>query len=348
MEEYYKIVAYILGGLLGVCVGSFLNVVIYRTPLGMRLDKPDSHCPKCGYKLRWYDNIPVISYLILGGKCRSCKDKISFRYTAVEIANMLAWLASVWLFWDVSIVFACVCALASSLLICVFFIDLEHMLVFDRFVLMLLALGVVAVFFDPHYGWLSHVIGGVVGFGALYGVHALFYYGFKKDALGGGDIKLTGAVGLLLGWERLLLAMLIASVSASIILLIVSRKQAKAELAADGAEVLPDVQETQNVETLAQTQEAKSAETLVQTQEVQEMQGAEVLPDAQETQSDAGVEILPQTQMEAKENVLSEEETDVESNEKEYPFAPFLCVGFWVALMFGATIIKAYLGLLGV
>ena len=68
MEEYYKIVAFILAGLLGVCVGSFLNVVIYRVPLGMSLAKPDSHCPNCKYKLKWSDNIPVLSYLFLGGK----------------------------------------------------------------------------------------------------------------------------------------------------------------------------------------------------------------------------------------------------------------------------------------
>ena len=281
MEEYYKIVAFVLAGIVGLCVGSFLNVVIYRVPAGMRLDKPSSHCPKCNYTLRWYDNIPILSYIILGGKCRSCKQKISFRYTAVEILNMLAWLVSVWMFWEDSIVFTIVHALASSLLICVAFIDLEHMLVFDRFVVMLAGLGVVAVFFDPNYGWLSHVIGGAVGFAIFYGVHALFYYGLKKDALGGGDIKLSMAVGLLLGWQRLLLGVLLASVSASVILLIWARKRQQAE---------------------EQTQEAGEEE--------QEVDGDE-------------------------------------ANPAEYPFAPFLCAGFFLALSFGAPIIGAYLGLLG-
>lgn len=280
MEEYYKIVALILAGLLGVCVGSFLNVVIYRVPLGMSLAKPDSHCPQCKYQLKWSDNIPVLSYIFLGGKCRNCKQHIPFRYTAVELANMLAWLASVWLFWDDSKVFAVLTALATSLLICVFFIDLEHMLVFDRFVIMLAVLGVVSMFFDPYYGWLSHLIGGAVGFGFLYGVHALFYYGFKKDALGGGDIKLTGAVGLLLGWERLLLAIIIASLSACVILLIASRRASSAQ----------------------------------------------------------GEETSTHTEEESGENEVSA---------KEYPFAPFLCTGFWVAMMFGASIITAYLSLFG-
>lgn len=280
MDEYYKIVAFILAGLLGVCVGSFLNVVIYRVPLGMSLAKPDSHCPNCKYKLKWSDNIPVLSYLFLGGKCRSCKQPISFRYPAVELFNMLAWLGAVWMFWDLSKPFAVIAALASTLLICVFFIDLDHMLVFDRFVIMLAVLGVLTMFFDPYYGWLSHLIGGVVGFAFLYGVHALFYYGFKKDALGGGDIKLTGAVGLLLGWERLLLAIVLASLSACVVLLIVSRRQT-----ADG--FTPDEQ-----------------------------------GEAEDIHNDT-------------------------AQGKEYPFAPFLCTGFWVAMMFGVQILTAYLNLFG-
>ena len=270
MDEFYKVVAYILAGVLGVCVGSFLNVVIYRVPIGMSLAKPDSHCPKCNYRLRWYDNIPVFSYLILGGKCRNCKVHIPFRYTAVELANTVTWLLSVAMFWDENKVFAGVVALASSLLICVFFIDLEHMLVFDRFVILLLILGGVSTFVDPYYGWLSHVIGGAVGFLLLYGIEAFFYYVLKKDALGGGDIKLTGAVGLLLGWERLIFAMVIASVSACIILLLLQRKQGD------------------------------------ETSEKAEEDGA-----------------------------------------KEYPFAPFLCTGFWVALTFGASVIGWYLSLFG-
>ena len=281
LEEFYLIVAYVLAGLLGVCVGSFLNVVIYRVPKGMRLDKPASHCPKCGYKLKPWDNIPVLSYLFLKGKCHSCKTKISFRYTAVELANMLAWLACVWMFWEKSIVFAVLCAIASSLLICVFFIDLEHMLIFDKFQIMLGVLAVLAVFFDPHYSWLSHVIGGAVGFAFFYGLYAIFYYFLKKDALGGGDIKLTAVMGLMLGWQRLLLSLLIASVTGSIILVILSRRQSATEDLQDG-----------KVEEQDESQEA------------------------QEPQS------------------------------KEYPFGPFLCAGFWVALLFGAPIIQWYISLL--
>ena len=113
MDVYYLVVAYVFAGLFGICIGSFLNVVIYRVPNGMSVAFPGSHCPKCGYQLKWYDNIPVLSYLMLGGKCRGCKERISPRYATVELANMLLWLLSVALFWERSIVFACVAALGA-------------------------------------------------------------------------------------------------------------------------------------------------------------------------------------------------------------------------------------------
>ena len=100
MDDYILIVTYILSGLIGLCVGSFLNVVIYRIPNNMNLSKPASHCPKCDYQLHWYDNIPVLSYLMLGGKCRKCKQPISIRYMLVELSNMLLWLLAVYLFWE--------------------------------------------------------------------------------------------------------------------------------------------------------------------------------------------------------------------------------------------------------
>ncbi len=219
MEEYYRIVAMIMGTLLGLCVGSFLNVVIYRVPNGMSLSKPSSHCTSCGYSLRWYDNIPVLSYLILGGKCRKCREHISFRYTLVEIANALLWLLSVIIFWDASPIYACISALCCSLFICIFFIDLEHMLIFNRFTVSVAALGVAAVFFDASTVPLDHVIGAAAAaivFIALYGGSVLI---LKREGLGWGDVKLAAAAGLLLGWQKLIFAVLVASVSASIILL---------------------------------------------------------------------------------------------------------------------------------
>ena len=224
MQSYYLGAAYLLAAVFGLCVGSFLNVVIYRVPAGMSLAVPSSHCPKCKYVLRWYDNIPILSYLMLGGKCRSCRSPISVRYTAVEIANMLLWLLSALLFWQQSVAYAVICALASSVFICVFFIDLEHKLVFNRFVLALTVLGIAAAVVDPYYSAVSHIIGGVGGFGAFYLIAWLFERIRHKDGLGGGDIKLTGACGLLLGWQRLMLAVLCAAVVASVVWVILSRR----------------------------------------------------------------------------------------------------------------------------
>lgn len=108
--------------LVGLAVGSFLNVVIYRVPLGMSVATPASHCPNCNASLKWYDNIPVVSYCILGGKCRSCKTHIPFRYTIVELANMLLWIVCVARF-SGNVIYGGVVALAISVCICVFFID---------------------------------------------------------------------------------------------------------------------------------------------------------------------------------------------------------------------------------
>ena len=164
MQQFYFICACVLSGILGLCVGSFLNVVIYRVPNGMSIAKPNSHCPTCKYELRWYDNIPVISYLMLGGKCRSCKTHISFRYTAVEIANTLLWLLCALLFWRQSIPLACINMAVSSIFICIFFIDLEHKIIPDRFQVMLLVLGIASCFFDKNVFWGSQLIGGIAGF----------------------------------------------------------------------------------------------------------------------------------------------------------------------------------------
>ncbi len=215
----FDIYAYVLFGVLGLCIGSFLNVVIYRLPRGMSLAKPDSHCTSCNYFLKWYDNIPVLSYLLLGGKCRKCKAKISPRYMLVEIFTCLCYLASAFLFWKSSPVYAVLCALTCSILICVFFIDLEHLIILDRFHIFIAILGIVAIFFDGFTFWYDHFIGCLVGGG----VFLLIYFGailaLKKEGLGFGDVKLAFATGLLLGWQKFLLAILLASILACLVLI---------------------------------------------------------------------------------------------------------------------------------
>lgn len=214
-----EIVICVLSAILGLCVGSFLNVVIYRVPLGMSIAMPPSHCPKCGYRLKWYDNIPVLSYVILGGKCRSCKQPIGVRYTLVELLNMLLWLLCALSFAD-NIFYLVVCCLVCSTLVAVTFIDLEHMLIFDRFQIILAVLGVAAIFADPSVVWWGRLVGGAAGdllFFAFYGVAYLIY---RKEGLGFGDVILAAVCGLFLGWQRLIVMVLVASLTGSIILLI--------------------------------------------------------------------------------------------------------------------------------
>lgn len=214
-----EIFVYFLAVILGLCFGSFLNVVIYRVPLGMSLAKPDSHCTKCNYFLKWYDNIPVFSYIILGGKCRKCKAAISPRYMLVEIFTAICFLCSAFLFWNNSPVYAILCASVCCVLICVFFIDLDHIYIPDRLQISIALFGIIAIFFDNFTIWYDHLIGSAIGGG----IFLLIYYGailvLKKEGLGFGDVKLAFATGLLLGWQKFILAILIGSVCACLILI---------------------------------------------------------------------------------------------------------------------------------
>ena len=224
-EQFIMACVYVLTGILGLCVGSFLNVVIYRVPIGMNLAKPDSHCPRCGYRLSWFDNIPVFSYLFLRGKCRKCGVRISPRYMLVEIFNAILWLLAAYLFWEKSIVYAIVCMVALSTLVCIFFVDLEHMLIFDRFTILLFACGLAAIFFDPTTKEWDHAIGAIAAGGLFLLIYYVAIWVLEKEGLGFGDVKLSFAAGLLLGWQKMLFALLISSVAASVILLSLRRRR---------------------------------------------------------------------------------------------------------------------------
>lgn len=230
METIYLVFTYILTGLLGLCIGSFLNVVIYRVPLGMSVAYPPSHCPNCHYKLKWYDNIPILSYCILKGKCRGCGSHISFRYTIVELANMIFWLGSVFLFFsfDTYDIIRTVCtAVLASVLICVCFIDWEHQIIPDRFSVILAVLGVVITVSDAlltDSRWMDHLIGLAAGGGFFLTVYLLAKLIYKREGIGFGDVKLMAAAGLYLGWIHTFIAVLIGSVTGSVILLIMKAK----------------------------------------------------------------------------------------------------------------------------
>ena len=215
---------YILTGLIGLAVGSFLNVVIYRLPIGMSLASPPSHCTSCNYTLKWYDNIPILSYVFLRGKCRKCGSHISFRYTAVEIANTVLWLLCAYMFAETSIVYAVLAMIVCSCCICVFYIDAETKIINNRFVITVAVCGVLAIFCLPELDWPRHVIGGLAGFMLFYLIAVIGTKVYGREAMGGGDIKLAGAAGLLLGWQKLIMMLLLASVVGSIVMLITRRR----------------------------------------------------------------------------------------------------------------------------
>jgi leader peptidase (prepilin peptidase)/N-methyltransferase len=194
METLYSIYSLIFGCM----IGSFLNVVILRLPAGKNLVSERSACPKCGAQLKWYHNIPLLSFIALRGKCGFCGAKIAWRYPLVEL---LTGLISFWLFPDIMNVETLGLYLFYFLIACVFichlFIDLDHHLLLDNLNLYLVAIILpYSAFFFP---WTYWVIGGAVGFGAPLFVTWLFYKLRGQVGLGGGDIKLFGILGLLLG-----------------------------------------------------------------------------------------------------------------------------------------------------
>lgn len=202
-------IIYIFVFLYGIAIGSFLNVVIYRLPRKLGMVKGHSFCTSCSHKLGILDLVPLFSYIFLGGRCRYCKDKISIRYPIVEFLNGALWLLVYLKFGFTFIGFGWF--IAVSVLLCIAFIDGEHMEIPDRFSV-LLALAGVLMALSSEFPILSRVIG-------LFAVSVpLFIIAVISSgkAMGGGDIKLMAAAGFCLGWENTLVALLLGSLFGSI------------------------------------------------------------------------------------------------------------------------------------
>lgn len=201
----------------GLCIGSFLNVIIYRLPLELSIVRPRSHCPGCGTMIAWYDNIPVVSYLLLGARCRSCKMRISPRYPLVELLTGFLFVAVYNRFGldPLTLVFWVV----TAGLVVGTFVDFDHMIIPDSVSIGGMGFGLVASALVPTlHGaetWTASLlksgIGLVVGFGLLWLVSVAGRWAFKKDAMGFGDVKLLGAIGALLGFSGVIYTVLISS-----------------------------------------------------------------------------------------------------------------------------------------
>lgn len=200
---------------LGLLFGSFLNVCIYRIPRDKSIVWPPSACPKCAHRIAWYDNIPVLSYLVLGGKCRNCKNPISIQYPILELLTGVLTFVFVWRYGLTPWTFVVLAAVYALIVLSV--IDLELMIIPDRFSLGLIVLGLAFAWLNPNFTgvwWqreLSSLLGAAVG---LFGVLAIALIGtwwFKKEAMGGGDVKLMGGIGALIGWQGVITTIVFAS-----------------------------------------------------------------------------------------------------------------------------------------
>jgi leader peptidase (prepilin peptidase) / N-methyltransferase len=199
----------------GAVVGSFLNVCIFRLPKSESVVFPPSHCTKCDYVIRWYDNIPILSYLFLRGKCRRCGEPISLQYPLVEFINGALTLA-LFLKFGLGLAFGVLFVFCSALVV-VTFIDLEHQIIPDSITLPGIIIGFIVSFFIPGLGWMNSLIGIVAGGGSLLAVAYGYQLIAKKDGMGGGDIKLLAMMGAFFGWKAILFIIFAASLVGSVI-----------------------------------------------------------------------------------------------------------------------------------
>ncbi len=212
--------------LFGALVGSFLNVVILRLPReGGSIVFPASHCPRCGYVLRWYDNIPLLSFIILRGRCRQCRQGISLQYPMVELA--MAVLSGLLMHrFGTGFEFFFYFLFVAALLV-IIFIDIHHQIIPDVISLPGIVLGFAGSFFNSQLTWQQSGLGILCGGGILYAVAYGYYLFTRREGMGGGDIKLLAMIGAFLGVQSLLFVVFFSSFSGSVIGIAAMARQKK-------------------------------------------------------------------------------------------------------------------------
>jgi leader peptidase (prepilin peptidase)/N-methyltransferase len=214
IETLPPVFALVAAGAFGAIVGSFLNVCIHRLPLDASIVWPSSACPHCKRELSWYENIPVVSYLALRARCRTCKGPISVRYPFVEALTSAMFVAA-WWYYGPGPLLASRLVLGCALIV-LFAIDLEHHLLPNAITLPGIVLGFVfSLFAEP--GWAASLIGLLVGGGLLYLVAIAYYRVRHEEGLGMGDPKMLAMVGAFLGWKLTLLTLMVASLTGTVI-----------------------------------------------------------------------------------------------------------------------------------
>jgi leader peptidase (prepilin peptidase)/N-methyltransferase len=199
----------------GAMIGSFLNVCIHRLPKEESIVRPGSHCPKCKTPIQYYDNIPLLSFLLLRGKCRYCQASISIQYPIVEAITALS---SFFLFitFGVSLSFIYYFSFVAAL-IAITVIDLYHQIIPDVISLPGIVIGLLGSLVIPQITFWSSLIGVLSGGGSLFLVATVYQWLFKREGMGGGDVKLLAMIGAFLGWKAVILTIFLSSFIGSII-----------------------------------------------------------------------------------------------------------------------------------
>jgi leader peptidase (prepilin peptidase)/N-methyltransferase len=194
----------------GLAIGSFLNVVIWRWPRKESIITPGSHCPKCGRPISWYDNLPVLSYIILGGKCRHCRERISLRYPLIELLSGIISVIAFWCFGMSPWYFVYYAFLAALLAASI--IDLEHRLIPDEISLAGAVIGMGLSFLPGRkIALLDSLSGALAGFLILFAVSEIYYLVTRREGMGLGDAKLLAMIGAFLGLKSLPVVIFIGS-----------------------------------------------------------------------------------------------------------------------------------------
>ncbi len=194
---------------IGLCIGSFLNVCIYRLPAGKSIVRPASACPACGASISWYDNIPLVSYIILKGRCRGCRAAISIRYPLVELlCGLFAWTSWIRFGHPLS---ALIYFIFIAALLLITFIDIDHRIIPDIISLPGIPLGFLASFVLPQLKWSDSLIGIAAGGGILLAVALGYQLVTGNDGMGVGDIKLLAMIGAFVGWKGVLFTVMASS-----------------------------------------------------------------------------------------------------------------------------------------
>ncbi len=208
--------------IVGLLIGSYLNVVVYRLPLGLSTVYPRSRCPGCGSLIRARDNVPVLSFLLLRGRCRTCGTSISWRYPLVEAATGGLFLACLLRFGltlqtVVAIVFSC-------LMLVLALIDYDHMILPDRITLPGTVVGIATQLWAPLVGPVPALIGAALGAGILLAVWGLWLVVRREEGMGLGDVKMLALVGAFLGWQGVLVTLFFGALSGSVVGLALMRR----------------------------------------------------------------------------------------------------------------------------